>query len=161
MLSNQQMVTVLRYLKAANLSGPIEEGQAAVWVDALAAKMPNLRIEDAQAACREMVTSRSAAKGNTWITPGDLIDEVKRIRSKRLDSAGTLPEAPTYLGVDGEREWTRRIRALVGDGLTADDAAKRARSAMKIPEPEHVETVPIAGLLNKTLKPRPSGGVSA
>lgn len=135
MINSEQMTAILRYLDSANLSGA-KNGQVAVWLDVISAKFPQMRMEDAQQACRELASRRTASKGDTWITPGDLIAEVKKIRSDRLARIGSAYRGPDGLTATQEREWTKRFIAAVGDGLEVEQAITATDRALRVTRAE-------------------------
>lgn len=141
MINSEQMTVILRYLDSANLSGA-KNGQVTVWLDVISAKFPQMRMEDAQQACRELASRRTASKGDTWITPGDLITEVKKIRSDRLARIGSAYRGPDGLTGTQEREWTKRFIAAVGDGLEVEQAISATDRALRVTRAE-IETGPL------------------
>lgn len=142
MITNEQMVLVLRYLKNANLSGSVEPGQAAVWLDAINANYPKMRIQDAQEAARNLAVNRTAAQGNTWITPGDFIAEVRRLRNKRMQPIGTNIPRPAGLPSADEHKWENTFTDAICDGHTTEQATDAANKATRFtPRPE-LETAP-------------------
>lgn len=64
-----------------------------------------------------------AQRGEHWCAPTDVLAEVKRVRSTRINARGDLTP-PSGLTVAQEIEWLREARRTIGDGGTVDDTRK-------------------------------------
>lgn len=127
-MNAQEALSVVTYLNRAGLVRTVD-GAAAVWADAL----HDVRIEDAQAACREIV--RADMGEGRYVTPGRLASVVRRIRAARIGDA-VPPPPPPEVADDPQAQIAHQRafwRALgdTGDPDMADDVACRRIGARR------------------------------
>lgn len=142
-LTAQNMVKVLYTLNGLNLSGDLRQGQSGVWVEAIAKAGVAVSMEDAIEAALRLGVTRTAERGDTWVTPGDLIREVKAIRSDRISAAGVLPTPPAELTPGEAVQWQRALVRLIGDGRDVADARDRADRLVGYTRPPEIEDGPV------------------
>lgn len=142
-MNREETHNVLTYLVTAGKVQPLD-GQAGVWHDALA----GIRYEDAIAACRAV-----AASDKTWVTPGTVQAEVRRIRRERIGNATPPPPPPDVTDPRAQIAYQRAWYAAVGDGQApeaADAAACAQIGAQRLAE---VETRrPVSALLEGAVR---------
>lgn len=88
-------------LDACNLNAA-KQGQARVWAEIIAESQPAADDGDLMAAVKRIAKQRHAElKGGTWVTPGDVIAEIRKARNDRADrsvlqiAANTPPDDGT------------------------------------------------------------------
>lgn len=130
MISDSEAVQIVTYLNRAGLL-PAMEGQAPVWQDALG----NINATDALEACRNIARMPTGAgRGGLFVTPGELIGEIKRIRAKR--TAGVeLPPPPSALAENpiAQQRWHRAFMHQVGNGFPPEAAEVFACERLGVP----------------------------
>lgn len=80
--------------------------------DAWATLLEDTRYADAELAVREV------AKRQPFVAPSEIIAEVRRIRTKRIDEYGPI-DPPAHLDPDNARafiEWERSAKEAIADG---------------------------------------------
>lgn len=151
-MNREQTGNVVAYLNRAGLLYAMTE-QVSVWHDAIG---DLIRYDDAVEACRNLTRDPALAgrRGGSFLIPGDLLAEVKRIRAKRT-AGHTVPAPPAAISDNPQAQLAfhrEYIRAL-GDGLdptTADATACQALNVQRPPklgpaDPERVRAL-IAGV---------------
>lgn len=95
--------------------------QARAW----AMVLDGLRFED----CRDVIVEHFK-RSREWMMPADVIAGVKRMRTKRLNEFGALPNPPAHIDPDDTGavlRWEREIREAIADGrYTREDAQPEA-----------------------------------
>lgn len=142
-MTHEEAHNVVTYLVAAGKLQPLE-GQATIWRDAL--NHTRVRYTDAIEACRAI-----AAGTGSWLTPGDVIAEVRKVRATRIGNR-TAPEPPPALADDpaGQQRWIRAYYAALGDGRDETEADTSAckhldvtrPTAPEITRPTHIPPLP-------------------
>ncbi|MGO2080258.1 hypothetical protein [Glutamicibacter arilaitensis] len=147
-MNEEQTANVVAYLNRAGLLYAMT-GQVGVWHDAIGDRC---RYEDAVEACRNLSRDPALAgrRGGSFLIPGDVLAEVKRIRARRT-AGHEVPGPPEVLSDDpaaGLRFQREYIRALgdSGDPESADAEACRALgvqrpAALGAPDPQRVRAL--------------------
>lgn len=136
-MNEEQTANVVAYLNRAGLLYAMT-GQVGVWHDAIGDRC---RYADATEACRNLARDPALAgrRGGSFLTPGDVLAEVKRIRARRT-AGHEVPGPPAALSDDtaaGLRFQREYLRAL-GDGLSPDSADEAACRALGVSRPAAV-----------------------
>ena len=105
-MTNAEAVMLCRYARAACPQQKFDEYTPDAWADLLT----DLRYVDCQAALKEIV------KRQPFVSPSEIRDEVRRIRSKRIADFGILPSPPHDMSDEEQFAWQRDIMQRVGDG---------------------------------------------
>jgi hypothetical protein len=121
-MTQEQALSLVAYLNRAGMLQAME-GQAAVWRDAL----EGVRYLDAQEAARSLVRR----PGLHWLSPGDLLAEVRAIRKARIADR-VVPAPPVELDVDTEFRFRRAYLAALGDGASEPQADAEACKAVGV-----------------------------
>lgn len=130
-MNREETGNMVAYLNRAGLLYAMTD-QVAVWHDAIGA---TVRYEDAKEACRNLARDPALAgrRGGSFLTPGDVLTEVKRIRGRRM--AGQLvPAPPSALDDDpaGQLRFHREFVAALGDGVGPECADQQACAALGV-----------------------------
>jgi len=98
-------------LDACNLNAA-KQGQARVWAEIIAEALPRADDADLMDAIKRLARQRnSESKGGTWVTPGDVIAEIRKARNDRIDrSARQIANTPPDDGT-GARKAFAAVRA--------------------------------------------------
>lgn len=79
-INTRDALLTVTFLARAGYLAPAE-GQADVWRDVINQHAPWATSDDAAAAARSL-----ASQPHRWVATGDLIDELRRIRTEQLDA---------------------------------------------------------------------------
>lgn len=107
-MSHAEAVLLCRYAKAACPQQQFDEFTPDAWSDLLA----DLRFED----CR--LGLKAVVQRQPFVAPAEIRDEVKRIRTKRIEEFGPLPDPP-FDSEFSSADYSRYIRDTIrriGDG---------------------------------------------
>jgi hypothetical protein len=106
-MNRPEAVRLCRLVAACCPAQKLDEFTPQAWGDLLA----DIRYADAELAVKEV------AKRQPFVSPSEIIAEVKRVRARRIDEHPVLP--PADMDPDDEaryREWLAMARRAVADG---------------------------------------------
>lgn len=118
-----ETITLLGYVTAACPAQKVDEFTPEAWVDLLG----RLRYND----CKE--AARNLAQSQDFIAPKDIIREVRRIRTRRLDEHGPFDPPDPDMTVKEYQVWLHDARTAIADGqsITQPALERRDLSALK------------------------------
>lgn len=116
----------LYLLRQANLSG-VNDGQPIAWVEMFKAAIPGAGDDDLIEAVMALATTRtSTGRGGSWVVIADVIEQVKIVRRRRIESAERevrqIEAANPVINID-----TARMLAEIRRGVDPKEAVDRAR----------------------------------
>lgn len=105
-MNRQEAVALCRFTAACCPSQKIDEYTPDAW----GLLLEDTRFEDAKEAVVKV------ARKQPWVSPAEIIAEVKKIRAKRIDEYGPIIP-PAGLDPIETVEWLKEARRTVGDGV--------------------------------------------
>jgi len=105
-MNNTEAFTLLRYVVACCPAQKIDEYTPDAWTKLLG----DLRFVD----CEQAVTN--LAQEQEFIAPKDVRKEVKRIRTKRIDTHGPFDPPDPDMSVAEYLVWQKQARKIIADG---------------------------------------------
>ena len=126
MITPEKMADVLRVLEGSNLN-IARKGQSRIWYEALTFAIPAAVDSDIGEAVMVIITQRPKDQGNRMVNTRELLDEVRKIRTRNLELAEKYARQIERTGTDVSDDNLRQIMVDTGAGLDATDVAERAR----------------------------------
>lgn len=109
-MTSKEAAVLCRLVREACPQQAVSDGTPDMWAVVLA----DIRLADAKEATLNLVRSQP------FVTPAEIITEVRKIRSARIAARGDLTPPPGLTDAE-ERDWLRDARRVVADGGTVDD----------------------------------------
>ena len=126
MINAEQMIKAMFILEAARVITGMQ-GQSLVWFELVSDAVPSATDDDLMIAVRKVATRDTSTGRGSWVTVGDLIAEIRKVRRARFDleeSKTRQVEAgrPAVVSID-----IGRIMADTRGGMRPAEVGRRAR----------------------------------